>query len=463
MFLVALGIFEKIQIFYLFYLAVTNIVTTFMIWETLRFMIWNNFYNVDTLLRLLYHKKVYTPISILAPAFNEQETIISSVYSLLRLRFREYEVIIINDGSKDETLQRVVEHFNLYKSEVPQNLRLKHKKIRAVYRSQEYKNLILIDKENGGKSDALNSAINLASHSLICCVDADTILEEDAILYGLGKFVRDRRVIAVGGAIGITNGSKINNYKLQERKVPNSIIEGFQVLEYLRGFFAGRVGWQRSNGLILISGAFGIFKKELVIKIGGYRHTIGEDFDLLIRMRRYCYDNKIPHQVKFISEILCWTQSPSDYNSLLKQRNRWHRGLLETLFYHKKMLFNPKYGVVGMLTLPYFLIIEALGPIITFIGILSIITLYISGLINHFSIILFFLLEFVWGTMINIFALYIDLFTKHAYKGYLPYIKLLFLSVIEPFIYKPLLKAELFSATFNFMNSNWGEIKRKAL
>jgi cellulose synthase/poly-beta-1,6-N-acetylglucosamine synthase-like glycosyltransferase len=460
---VFLFVFEQIQYFYLLYLVVTNITTSVMIWVTLKQMLWYYFYEVDTLLYTLYRTRVYTPISILAPAYNEQETIVSSVYSLLKLDFREYEIILINDGSNDKTLQQVITHFHLHPVAVPDALELDHADIRAVYRSDVHKNLIVIDKVNGGKADALNAAINLATYPLICCVDADTILEKDAILYGLGKFIRDRRVIAVGGAIGITNGSVIKNHQLAERKVPNSFIEGFQVLEYLRGFFAGRVGWQKYNGLILISGAFGIFKKDIVMKVKGYRHTIGEDLDLLIRMRRHCYDNGIDHKVNFVSQILCWTQCPGDYSSLLKQRNRWHRGLLETLYYHRKMLFNPKYGIVGMLTLPYFLFIEAFGPLITFVGVISIIVLYIFGLANPYAIMIFFLLEFVWGIMLNIFALYLDLFTKHAYKGYISYFKLLLLSFFEPFFYKPLLKAELFIATFNFMNANWGEIKRKAL
>lgn len=456
-------IFQDIQIVYLVYLIFTNSITFLMIWLTLKEMMWNYFYQIDTLLYSLYRTNVYMPISILAPAYNEQETIISSVYSLLRLDFNEYEVIIINDGSKDETLKRLVDHFDLYEIAIPKNLTIDHAQIRAIYRSPKYEHLKIIDKVNGGKADALNSGINVSAYPLVCCVDADTILEKDSILFGLEKFIRDRRVIAVGGAIGITNGSEIKDYKLVKRRVPFNLVEGFQVLEYLRSFFAGRVGWQKYNGLVLISGAFGIFKKDLVKEIGGYRHTIGEDFDLLIRMRRYCYDNKIEHKVKFVSEILCWTQCPSDYSSLLKQRNRWHRGLLETLFYHRKMMFNYKYGVVGLVSLPYFLFIEALGPIITFIGIISIITLYFYGLANPYTIVIFFLLEFVWGIMLNIFSLYIDIFTKHAYKGFWAYIQLLLLSILEPFIYKPLMKAELFMATFNFMNSNWGEIKRKSL
>jgi len=458
-----LSVFEQIQYFYLLYLIVTNVSTMGMTWITLKQMIWYYFYDIDTLLYTLYRTKVYTPISILAPAYNEQETIISSVYSLLRLDFREYEIIIINDGSKDETLERVVQHFNLHEVAVPTNLRLEHQEIRAVYKSHEHSNLMVIDKVNGGKSDALNAAINIASYPLICCVDADTILEKDAILYGMSKFVRDRRIVAVGGAIGITNGSVIEDHQLVERRVPNNLVEGFQILEYLRGFFAGRVGWQNYNGLILISGAFGIFKKELVLTVGGYRHAIGEDFDLLIRMRRHCYEEKIDHKVSFVSQILCWTQCPSDYGSLLKQRNRWQRGLIESLYYHKKMLFNPKYGIVGLIVLPYFLFIEALGPIITFLGVISIIVLYVFGFANSYAIVIFFLLEFAWGIMLNIFGLYLDLFTKHTFTGYKAHFKLLLLSFLEPFIYKPLLKAELFMATFNFMNSNWGEIKRKAL
>ncbi len=454
---------KNIQYFYIFYLIATNTAATIMVWTTLKQMISNYFYEMDTLLQSLYRTKVYTPVSILAPAYNEETTIISSVYSLLKLKFIEYEIIIINDGSGDATLERLLEHFNLYSVAVPQDLTLKHQRIRNIYRSHEYKNLMIIDKENGGKADALNSAINISSYPLICCVDADTILEEDSILRGIDKLVIDNRVIAVGGAIGITNGSEIKDHKLTKRKVPKKLLEGFQTLEYLRGFFAGRVGWQNSNGLILISGAFGIFKKDLILKIGGYRHTIGEDFDLLIRMRRYCYEHKIEHQVSFVSEIVCWTQCPSDYTSLLKQRNRWHRGLLETLYYHRKIILNPKYGIVGMVATPYFIFIEALGPLITFIGTISILLLYIYGFINSYTIVLFFALEFVWGITLNIFSLYLDLFTKHSYKGYLSYIILILLSFIEPFIYKPLLKAELFMATFNFMNSSWGEIKRSAI
>jgi cellulose synthase/poly-beta-1,6-N-acetylglucosamine synthase-like glycosyltransferase len=456
-------LFEQIQYLFLVYLAITNLTATTMIWNALQQMISNYFCKTDTLLYSLYHSNAYKPISILSPAYNEEKTIVSSVNSLLQLDFKEYEIVVINDGSNDSTLHKLITNFDLFHVSLPNNLTLKHQKIRGLYHSHQHKNLIVIDKENGGKADALNSGLNLATYPLVCCVDSDTILEKDSLLRGLESFIKDRRLIALGGAIGITNGSRIENHTLKHKKVPNNPIEGFQILEYLRGFFAGRTGWVRNNGLLLISGAFGIFRKDIMLNVGGYRHTIGEDFDLLVRMRRYCYDNKIEHRVDFVPEILCWTQCPSDYSSLLKQRNRWHRGLMDTLLYNRKMIFNPKYGIVGLVTLPYFVFIEAFNPIVTFIGVLSIIVLYAYGTINPQTIVLFFILEFIWGILLNIFALYLDIFSRHPFESLFSYIKLLILGIFEPFIFKPIMKAELLGATFNFMNSNWGEIKRKAL
>jgi len=455
--------FGHIQIIYLFYLAVTNISTTIMIWVTLKRMVMNYFYVNDVVLDEFVETDAFIPISILAPAFNEEQTIVSSVHSLLKVNYQLFEVIIINDGSTDNTMSKLMESFELYESKEIYDLELEHKPIRKVYKSKLYKKLIVVDKENGRKSDALNVGINISKYPLVCCVDADTILEKDALTKSAQEFLKDRRVIATGAAIGITNGSVIEHHTLIKKKIPKNFIESFQVLEYLRGFFAGRVGWQPLNGLILISGAFGVFDKKLVKKIGGYRHAIGEDFDLLLRLRKYCYKNDIDHIVGFVPETLCWTQCPSDYNSLLKQRNRWQRGLLESLVYHRDMIFNPKYKTIGLLTMPYFLFVEALGPIITFIGILSILVFYFYGYINATTMTLFFLLEFVWGISLNILSLYLEIFAKHAYKGFIPFMKLFFLGFIEPFFYKPLLKAELFIATFNFTNTNWGEIKRKAL
>ncbi|MBD3808407.1 MAG: glycosyltransferase family 2 protein [Epsilonproteobacteria bacterium] len=418
----------------------------------------------DILANKIINSNNYQPVSILVPAYNEEQTIVSSVTALLRLHFPEYQVIVINDGSNDTTLQRLIEAFDL----IPNNedkfdFSIKHNPIKNIYKSNLYDNLLVADKENGGKADGLNCGINISKYPLFCCVDADSILEYDSILKTILTFNEDENVIAAGGMVGIINGSIVENSRVVERKIPKKLIEAFQVIEYNRGFLSGRTAWEQMNSLLIISGAFGIFKKEIVKKIGGYRHTIGEDFDLVVRMVKYCFDKQIQHSIRFVPDIACWTQAPSDYASLLKQRNRWHRGLMETLYHNRKMIYNPKYKKIGLLAIPYFIFIEALSPVITFIGILSILILYVYNLINKDAIIVFFLLEFAWGIIINIGSISLDFFAKHRIKNIFDIYKLLALSFLEPFYYRPLIKAENLLASFNFLNTSWGKIKRKSI
>ncbi len=457
-----LEFFQTSQWIYLVYLIFTNVTSMIFIYIALKLVVKEYFNQKLHISNMILSSNAYEPISILAPAYNEEKTIVSSISSLLDLYFPQYEVIVINDGSKDSTLEKLIESFSLFKVESNITLKLKHQQIVNVYHSKQYPNLTVIDKKNGGKADALNCGINISQYPLFCCMDADSILEPKAITRAVSSFVEHRDTIAVGGTIGVLNGYSQENRDRKIRQVPKKLIEQFQSLEYLRGFLAGRTGWINLNGLLIISGAFGIFKKDIVLNINGYRETIGEDFDLVVRMRKYCYEQKLSHKVLFVPETMCWTQVPSDYMSLLKQRNRWHRGLLETIFHNKKMIFNPRYGIVGLVSLPYFLLIEAAGPIITFVGILAIITLYLHGMINQYTIILFFLLEFSWGTLLNISSLLLNIFTPHTYdkKGLL---KLVLVSFLEPFYYKPLLKIELFLATFNFSNKKWGKIKRSSI
>lgn len=456
--------FQTTQWVYLLYLVITNSIAMMFIYIALKFIIKDYFNKKSYISDMILSSNAYKPISILAPAFNEEMTITSSVKSLLSLDFPTYEVVIINDGSTDKTLEKLMDEFELQKSEQTYKDTLKHQPIKNIYHSTKYKNLIVIDKENGGKADALNCGINVSKYELFCCVDADSKLETKAITRAVSSMMEQRDAIAVGGTIGV-----INDYPDEDRNdrtkraLPDRLVEKFQSIEYLRGFLAGRIGWTNSNGLLIVSGAFGIFKKDIVLKIGGYRKdTIGEDFDLVVRMRKYCYEQKKQHKVLFVPETLCWTQIPDDYESLLKQRNRWHKGLIETMLHNKEMLFNPKYGVVGMLSLPYFLLIEAGGPIITFMGVCAILVLYYFHLINHDTIILFFMLEFIWGILLNVFALFLNVFTPHPYtkKGLF---KLILVGFIEPFFYKPLLKVELFIATFDFKNKKWNKPKRSKI
>lgn len=457
-----LDFLQTSQWVYLLYLIFTNVTSMVFIFIALKVVIKEYFNQKLHISEMIHSSNAYESISILAPAFNEEKTIVSSVYSLLELQFPSYEIIVINDGSNDKTLKKLQENFNLFKVKMDFTLKLDHMSIVNVYKSSLYPNLIIIDKINGGKADALNCGINISQYPLFCCMDADSLLEPKAITRAISSFLEERDTIAVGGTIGILNGYIKDSKKQKDREAPTKLIEKFQSLEYLRGFLAGRVGWINSNGLLIVSGAFGIFKKEVVLKVNGYRETIGEDFDLIVRMRKYCYNEDISHKILFVPETMCWTQAPSDYTSLLKQRNRWHRGLIETLYYNKSMLFNPNYGVVGMVSLPYFLLIEALGPFITFMGIMAIIILYLYNLINPWTIILFFLLEFSWGTLLNVSSLLLNIFTPHVYsKSAL--LKLIGISFLEPFFYKPLLKIELLIASFNFSNKKWGTIQRSTI
>jgi len=447
------------QFIYLLNLIATNLSSMFFILFALRDMMLSYFTERSNLIQNYLNSQSHLPISILVPAYNEETTIAQTLHSLLNIEFNEFEVIVINDGSTDYTLDRLMDEFHLYPIEMPRRLPIPHKKIYTVYHSHLYHNLVVIDKENGGKSDALNAGINLSSYPLFCTLDADTILNRDSILKAVLRFSQDGTTIATGGTIGILNGSALTPKHTVVRHLPRRLIEQMQIIEYTRGFLAGRTFWAAINGLLIVSGAFGIFRKDIVMAIDGYRHTIGEDLDLLIRMRRYCYQENKPHRVSYLPDIMCWTQAPSDYPSLLKQRNRWHRGLIETLYHNRSMIFNPKYGVVGLVTLPYYLLIEALNPLVTFVGVISVIALYLFNLINPDTILLFFVLEFVWGIALNILSFWLEIFLESSFKT-TEILRLIMTSMLEPFYYKPLIKMEQLIATFTFMNTHWGEIRR---
>jgi cellulose synthase/poly-beta-1,6-N-acetylglucosamine synthase-like glycosyltransferase len=450
------------QLLYLLNLIATNLSSTVFIFYALRNMILTYFTEKSNLIQNYILSETHLPISILVPAYNEETTIIQSVTALLNIKFNEYEVIVINDGSGDATMEKLKNAFDLYPIEIPRRLSVSHRQINQIYHSYTFPHLVVVDKENGGKSDALNAGINLSKYPLFCSLDADTILNSDSILKAVLLFSQDGTTIATGGTIGILNGSTLDEQHRVHRSLPRKLIEKMQIIEYTRGFLAGRTFWATVNGLLIVSGAFGIFRKDIVIAINGYRHTIGEDLDLLIRMRRYCYLEKKPHRVSYLPDIMCWTQAPADYSSLLKQRNRWHRGLIETLYYNRSMLFNPRYGVIGMVTLPYYFLIEALNPLVTFLGVISIIILYLFGLINRDTILLFFMLEFAWGISLNILSFWLEIFIKHTFRTG-ETLRLILNGLVEPFYYKPLIKMEQLIASFTFMNTHWGDIRRHTM
>jgi len=412
---------------------------------------------------LLSSQAVYRPISILVPAYNEELTILSTIKSLLTLYYPEFEIIVINDGSTDKTLDLLISEFNLIPIPTAVKLSLPHKPIKNLYISVDYPNLTVIDKENGGKADALNAGINVSQYPFFCCIDADSILDPEALLRASRLFFEDKTVIAVGGIVLPLNGAVVEEGTIKEFKAPKKLIELFQSIEYTRGFLAGRTGWSILNSLLIISGAFGVFRKDMVISIGGYRKTVGEDMDLVVRLHKYCLENKIPYKIAFIPDPICYTQVPTDLTSLLKQRNRWHRGLIDSLLYSKGMFLNQKYKLVGKIGFPYFVFVEALGPIVEFIGYVSFIIFYILDLISKEYAFLFFCLAFVWGMWINIASVFLDNYLYRRYSSLADIIKLLFVGILEFFGYRQLIVTERIIATFQFWRKEWGKPLREKI
>ncbi|HEY1024884.1 MAG TPA: glycosyltransferase [Sphingobacteriaceae bacterium] len=381
-------------------------------------------------------------VSILAPAYNEEATIVDNVRSLLSLHYSNFEVIIINDGSKDKSLETLIQYYDLEIVDFALNEQIKTKPLKGVYKSKNpaYSKLTVVDKVNGGKSDALNLGINVSSKELILCIDVDCIVEQDAILRMVKPFMDEsKRVIATGGVVRIANSCEVRDGRLIKVHLPDKIIPRFQVLEYIRAFLMGRMAWSRLNGLLLISGAMGLFDKEIVIKCGGYNHnTVGEDMELVVRMRRYMHEHDLPYRVVYIPDPLCWTESPSDLNILGRQRNRWTRGTIETLWSHKELFFNPRYGLLGLLSYPYWFFFEWLAPILEFLGLFIFITLALMGNINwEFSLILMSMVYLFAITLSTVAVLYEEL-SYQQYTSGRDLIKLLLIALIEPLLYHPL-------------------------
>jgi cellulose synthase/poly-beta-1,6-N-acetylglucosamine synthase-like glycosyltransferase len=379
------------------------------------------------------------------------------------LHFPEFEIIVVNDGSTDKTLETLIREFNLVSVPSVIRLVLNHKPIRNLYISLDHPNLTVVDKVNGGKADALNAGINASQYPLFCCIDADSILEPDALLRASRIFLEDKEVIATGGVVLPLNGCKVEGGAISKVETPKKFVELMQAVEYTRGFLAGRTGWSIWKSLLIISGAFGVFRKDMVLAVGGYRNTVGEDMDLVVRLHKYCLENNVRYKILFIPDPVCYTQVPSDLKSLLRQRNRWHRGLIDSLIYSKKMFFNPKYGVVGLLGFPYFVFVEALGPLIEFSGYFGFVLFYFFGLLSKEFAFLFFSLAFIWGMWINVSAVFLDNFVYKRYKSIKDILKLCIGGIIEFFGYRQLIAAERIIATFQFWKKSWGKPKRERL
>ena len=364
-------------------------------------------------------------------AMGEEATIIDNVNSLLELSYPEFEIIVVNDGSKDSTLLKMIEHFKLRKIDAEINIQVECNKINGVYGSFEIPHLVVVDKKNGGKSDALNAGINVSRYPLFCGIDADCIIEKDALLRIVKPFLKNEKTIAAGGIVRIANGCTIRDGKLIKAGLPRQAIVIFQIVEYFRAFLTSRIGWERINTLLIISGTFGVFKKSAVVKVGGYSKTIGEDMELTLKMHEYFRKNKIPYKIDFASDAVCWTQAPDTLKGLKTQ----HRGLTDSLLRHKNMLFNPRYGTVGLLSIPYFLFVEMLGPVIEVFGYVMLFALVVTGHLSKFFIFVF-LMAFSYGILFSFCAILFEQFSYKRYSNVKEVTKLAVYSLFEQFLYR---------------------------
>lgn len=413
------------------------------------------------------NSRVAPRIVMLAPAYNEESTVIESVRSLLTLHYPRLEVLLINDGSKDRTMEVLIGEFALKPVHIAQDFQLSTKPIRGVFRSASHPNLVVVDKENGGKADALNVGLNLASGDLVCAIDADTLIEPDALQRMVRPFLMSDNYVAAGGTIRIANGSVVKQGRIIELRVPNRPVPGFQIVEYLRAFLFGRLGWNQLGGNLVISGAFGLFRRREVIAAGGYAHeSVGEDMELVLKLRRRGYEVPgTPREVAFVPDPVAWTEAPESLRVLRRQRDRWHRGLADTLWRHRAIAFNPKYGVLGMVVIPYFIVVELLAPVIEAIGLLGLVVGLIIGSINWPFATLFFLLAYGYGAVLSVLTLLLEEFSYHRYHTLRDRMMLLVWTILENVGYRQLTVYWRLQGLWKFMRGrkDWGAMERRGI
>ncbi|MEO7272315.1 MAG: glycosyltransferase, partial [Vicinamibacterales bacterium] len=404
------------------------------------------------------------PISLIVPAYNEAATIGQSLRALLLLNYPEYEVVVVNDGSTDDTLQVAIEAFGLVHADAANERILATQPVRGVYRSLVHRELLMIDKGNGGKADAINAGVNAAKHPLVCVIDADSLLEEHALTRAVLPFLEDPTTIASGGIIRIANGCRVEDGRVTHVGLPGAALACFQITEYLRAFLVGRVAQSVMNGLLIISGAFGLFRRDALLSVGGFRtDTVGEDMEVVVRLHRSFQERGEKYRIVFRPDPVCWTEVPEQLGTLARQRNRWQRGTLQTLHRHRRMLFNPNYGVVGMLATPFFLIFEALAPLVEAGGyVASIIALTFGWLDWRFAQLLF-LAAVVYGALISVAAVILEEVSFRRYPRVTDLLKLALYGVLENFGYRQLTLWWRLQGTYDFLRgrAEWGTMVRR--
>ena len=409
----------------------------------------------------------YLPISIIVPAHNEEITVVDTVRSLLALDYRSYEIIVVDDGSSDATSEVLAEAFDMHVVHRPIRRRIECRREECVYETSAQKvPLTLIRKENGGKADALNMGINASTFPYFICMDADSVLQYDSLRRIAQPVLEDGKVVAVGGIVRISNDVELENGRVKRYRLPRSILAFMQVLEYDRSFLASRILFDRFNGSLIISGAFGLFKKDTVIAVGGYDNkTMGEDMELVVKLHEYCTINGIDYAIRYATDAICWTQVPERLRDLCKQRKRWHLGLFQSMYKHRIMFCNYRFGAVSYVSYIYFLIYELLSPFIEVFGVFTMVLAWWCDLINVPFMLLFFLIYAVFGGVLTLTAFFSRIYTADLSVSFRDGVKAVCLCLFELGLLRFILAWVRCTAFVGYKKKklNWGRIERRKI
>ncbi len=406
-------------------------------------------------------KRLIPPVTLIVPAYNEERVIAQSVRSLLGIEYPRIQIAVINDGSTDNTLEELTRSFSLRKAEVRPSGELPTQPIRDYYVSVVEPRLVVIDKQNGGKADALNAGINFCESPYFLAMDADSVVEPEALTYAVRAILEDpERVVAVAGIVRGVNGSIVDGGRVRSPSLQLNLWVVMQTIEYVRSFLAGRAGWSQINGLLIVSGAFGLFQKAACVKVGGYStRTVTEDLELVVRLHRYAREDKLDWRVVFAPDAVCWTEMPSSAAVLSRQRKRWHEGLWQTIVAHRAMCFRPRYGVVGMLSMPHQVIHEVGGPFVELSGLVLLPLAYFLGMLSFKAFVLYMAFAFFFSIVFSLMAVLIDqtLFPRHRFPR--DALLLLVFALIENFGYRQLYLSWRLAASWNYL---FGKISWRA-
>ncbi|MDD5832049.1 MAG: glycosyltransferase [Clostridiales bacterium] len=409
----------------------------------------------------------YIPVSILVPAYNEEVTVADTVRSLLELDYKLFEIIIMDDGSKDNTSGVLIEAFNMVRVNRPIRHIIPCRPAEAVYEATGTRvPVTLIRKKNGGKADSLNMGINCSKYPYFVCMDADSILQHDSLERIVRPVLEDENVVAVGGTVRPANGVLIKDGHVIKYRIPKNILAAMQTLEYDRSFLAARILFDRFNGNLIISGAFGLFKKNTVVAVGGYdRGTMGEDMELVVKLHEYCRANRHPYRIRFASDAVCWSQVPERLKDLGKQRKRWHLGLFQCIWGHRRILCNPEFGAVGTISYVYFTVYELLSPFIEIFGMLTIILSIAIDMLNLPFMIMFFTAYVLYGIVLSLTAFFARMYTIDITLRAVDVARAFVLCLFEVVFLRNYLAFKRMTAFFGYKKNklNWGKLERKKL